>query len=188
MGKSSSITHWVNGSVTTGQASVAPSAWSTRARSSSVVAGVMRSTMVEGKATSPATQAPSSASRSSAKRDSTRRATTPFAGRLSQVSTVKGGTPAACRRASASMTSPGAVVGSVGVGEVAHDGRVLLVERAGRRIVAIALLGHRQRDDAHPRIGHGGKQALALLHGDEHVDHAADDAQLLALAGAHESV
>ncbi len=51
-GNRSSITHWLNGSVTTGAASSIPRRAAIAARSRSVVAGVMRSTMVDGKATS----------------------------------------------------------------------------------------------------------------------------------------
>ena len=56
--KSSSMTHCVNGSVTTAPSSRAPSASPIRARSSSVVAGVIRSTIVEGKVTLAAIQSP----------------------------------------------------------------------------------------------------------------------------------
>ena len=70
--KSSSSTHCVKGSQTTGHRSSIPNRSRTSARSASVVTGVMRSTMELGKRTSRSTQSPSSGSRSRAKAVNTR--------------------------------------------------------------------------------------------------------------------
>ena len=113
-GKRSSITHWLKGSVMIGQASSRPVRSRTSWRSASVVAGTMRSTMVEGKATVSATWRPSPGSRSAAKRVTMRAVVRPLAGRLSQLITVNGGMPDARRLARASTMSPGALTGSCG--------------------------------------------------------------------------
>ena len=113
-GKRSSITHWVNGSAITGQASCMPSIAAIRARSASVVAGTIRSTMLSGQASSVCTQAPNSGSRRCAKRVRTRWVVRPLAGRLSQDSTVNGSVPAARRARRAAARKPGAVRGRSG--------------------------------------------------------------------------
>ena len=55
------------------------------------------------------------------------------------------------------------------VGEVMRDVGMGLVERRGRRIVAIALLGDGQRDDLHRRIAQRAQQRLRVLGRDQHV-------------------
>ena len=51
--------------------------------------------------------------------------------------------------------------------------------------MAIALLRHREADDAHGRIAHGAEQRLRILGRDEEAAQRADDAQALAVAGAY---
>ena len=79
----------------------------------------------------------------------------PFDGRLSQHITVNGAMPAVAAQLERLDDQAG------GADRRARDGRDrgrcrdgLRVELAGRRIVAIALLGHGQRDDADARIRH----------------------------------
>ena len=130
-----------------------------RSRSSSVVAGTMRSTMVEGQATSPADEGAEFAVAQARRSGSTTRFTTrPLDGRLSQVSTREG--RRAGRAAALQRLDDQARRGARGlaVGEVVHDVGMRLVQRAGRRVVAIALLGDRQRHDPHARVGHGREQ------------------------------
>ena len=102
----------------------------------------------------------------------------PLDGRLSQLITVKGAMPAALRRSSAATMMPGALTRRVGIGEVVDDIGMARVELAGRRIVAIALFGHRQRDDADGGRGHQSQQLVALGIGVEHVEDRADDARM----------
>jgi len=89
----SSITHWLNGSVTTGQESSTPcSRASSRWRSS--VACVIRSTMESGNRTQSSTQRASAGSRCSASASTHARASTALSGWLSQDSTVSPFPPA----------------------------------------------------------------------------------------------
>ncbi len=44
-----------------------------------------------------------------------------------------------------------------------------LIEPAGRRIVAIALFRHRERDDAHVRIAHRAQQLLGIFRRHQHL-------------------
>ncbi len=94
-----------------GQASSSPVAAAMRARSASVVAGTMRSTMVAGKATCSATWTPSGGSTSAARRATTLRTERPLDGRLSQHRTVKGGRPRSHRSRRAATRKPGAETG-----------------------------------------------------------------------------
>ena len=115
--KRSSSTHWVKGSQTTGHASSTPKRSATWARSSSVVTGVMRSTIELGKATCRATQSPSPASSdasplSRAYAVKTSAAMWPLPWMLSQDMIVNGTTPRSRRRRSASVTSPNTVWGT----------------------------------------------------------------------------
>ena len=61
------------------------------------------------------------------------------------------------------------------VRQIMRNVRVIDVQVARRRIVAIALLGHGQRDDLHPRIGHGREHRRRVFrrhqHVVQHVDH-----------------
>ena len=52
------------------------------------------------------------------------------------------------------------------------------LEPPGRRIVAIALLRHRQRDDAGFRRGEARDQRGGVLGRDQNLQHRADEAQL----------
>jgi hypothetical protein len=95
----------MNGSQTTGQASSTPNRASISRRSSSVVTGVMRSTIEQGKATCSPIQSPSAASSRAANAVNARRARWPLPSRLSQDITVNGTVPRSRRRRSASVTS-----------------------------------------------------------------------------------
>ena len=94
-GKWSSITHWKNGSATTGHWSSMPKRSRRSSRSVSAVTGVTRSTMLLGKATCSAIQSPRSGSTRRAKATKLLRATVPLCGRLSQDRTANGAVPAA---------------------------------------------------------------------------------------------
>ena len=181
-GKRSSITHWVNGSVTTGQASSRPSAAATRARSASVVAGTMRSTMVSGQATSPRDEAPEVGDRAAARTASAAGAAcAPLAGRLSQHSTVKARQPAGAAPASAAARNPSAERGASGWARSCTDVGMRLVELAGRRVVAIGLFGDGQADDARsPARAIASSSARRVLGRHQHARDAADDRQTLA--------
>ena len=69
----------------------------------------------------------------------------------------------------------------VGVGEVVGDVGVVAVEAAGGGLVAVALLGDGEADDADARVGHGGEDGLRVLAGDEDVLDDVDDARGLAV-------
>src|SRR5437899_6200 len=92
-GKRSSTIHCVNGSVTTGHASLMPSAVETSDRSRSVVSGTIRSTMVEGKATSASIHLARLRDRKAANCVTIRPMVWPLAERLSHDRTVKGAAP-----------------------------------------------------------------------------------------------
>ena len=77
-------THCAKDSHTTGHWSTTPNRSASSARSSSVVTGVILSTMELGNATSFRTHSPRPGSRSSAKADRLWRATSPFPWMLSQ--------------------------------------------------------------------------------------------------------
>ena len=62
------------------------------------------------------------------------------------------------------------------VAEVVADVGVRLIEPAGRRILAIALLGDREADDAAGRLRHRGQHRRRTLGRDQQRAHAADDA------------
>ena len=98
-----------------------------RSMSSGLVAGTMRSTIVEGKAPSAAIQSARAGSTRPASSSTTPRTIAPLSGRLSQQSTVKGASPggAAAReradeeaRRRARRLRVGEVVDDVGVGAV----------------------------------------------------------------------
>ncbi|MEY9999537.1 hypothetical protein ABIA18_001335 [Sinorhizobium fredii] len=59
---------------------------------------------------------------------------------------------------------------------------VSFVQRAGCRVVAIALLGDRQRDDARSGIGHPAERRFRILRCAQQLDDAANHLQLLAFA------
>ncbi len=98
--KRSSITHCANVSRCTGQASTQPSAALTRSRSAMSVAGVMLSTIEQGKATSLSMYAASAGSTRVAYWSvAARRSRNPLPARLSQLSTVYGASLRARRAA-----------------------------------------------------------------------------------------
>ncbi|CAM5336407.1 hypothetical protein SFUMM280S_01947 [Streptomyces fumanus] len=104
--KSSSMTHWVNGSVITGQRSPTWKSSSTSSRSPGEVAGVMRSTMLPGKETRSWIHRASAGSRRPARVAVAARAAAALSGRLSQDSTVNGAWWARRRRSRASTITP----------------------------------------------------------------------------------
>ena len=69
--------------------------------------------------------------------------------------------------------------------QVMNDVGMTLVEIAGLRRVAVALLGDRQRDDARGRIGHARDQRGGFLGGDFACENRADDPVLGARAGTN---
>ena len=96
----------------------------------------------------------------------------PLSGRLSQDSTVKG--RSARRRAALPARAPEsrAPSAAAGIGQVVEDVGWSRFSRAGRRIVAIALLGDRQRDDPDRRVRHAPQHGGGILGRDQHVLHA----------------
>src|SRR5215218_9976924 len=89
-----------------------PKRWATCSRSSSVVTGVILSTIEFGNDTLAATQSPRSGSRRRAYAVKTSEATWPFPWMLSQDMIVKGSMSRARRRDSASVTRPKTVPGT----------------------------------------------------------------------------
>ncbi len=102
----------MKGSQTTGQPSSTPKRSASSARSSSVVTGVMRSTMEFGKRTFSLTHLPSSGSRIAAKAEKLLLAMWPLPWMLSQETIANGGIPRSRRRTSASVTRPNVVRGT----------------------------------------------------------------------------
>ncbi len=68
--------------------------------------------------------------------------------------------------------------------QIVNDVGMANIERAGRGVVAVSLLGDGQRYDANARVGHGGKQRVALRRRVDHVEYRADDARLRAGSAA----
>ena len=66
-----------------------------------------------------------------------------------------------------------------------HDVGMRFVERGGRRIVAVALLGDGQRDDLHGRIAQAPQQRFRVFGRDQRLLERADHLQPLALGAAH---
>ena len=185
-GKSSSTTHWRNGSVITGQASSTPSARETRARSASVVAGTMRSTMLDGTgdivlddaAPRPASRRPANCDQQPMQRRAVGRqivagqdgegrepARPPARQRLDE-KTVRGARRWPDWRGRATMSGCAA-------------------SRSPARIAQIGLFGDRQRDDADARVGQHVEQGRRILRRHQQRLDRADDAQGLAVAAAH---
>ena len=80
----------------------------------------------------------------------------PLCGRLSQQTNVSGPAAARLRAASPGDEDADRRFGRVGMREIVRDVRMRFVQRAGCRIVAVALLGDRRRHDgdrADPRSG-----------------------------------
>ena len=65
----------------------------------------------------------------------------------------------------------------LGMREIVRDVRMLEIEPSGRRVVAIAFLGDRERDDPDPRIGEAREHAIALVAEEQQLAHRADDAK-----------
>ena len=101
----------MNGSHTTGQLSSTPNFSASSERSSSVVTGVMRSTIEFGNVTCSSSQPARSSSLSRAKAPIILCATSPLPAMLSHDITVNGSMSSARRRRSASTMKPNAVVG-----------------------------------------------------------------------------
>src|SRR4029450_7118562 len=116
-GNSPETTHSLKGSVGTGYASTYPQACCTNARSSSVVPGVIRSTIEVAKSTWELIQSPRVSSNSAAKSWTTVFVTAPFSGRLSQDRTVSADAPEV-RRATNPATS---LAGSEATGFLGSD-------------------------------------------------------------------
>ena len=91
--KSSSMTHCLNGSETTGQLSTMPAVSRSQSRSAGAVAGVMRSTIEFGNVQCPSTHAGSAGSSRAAAESVAARVASPFRGTLSQLRIVIGPAP-----------------------------------------------------------------------------------------------
>ncbi len=188
--KSSSSTHWWNGSQTTGHRSSTPNWLARLARSSSVVTGVMRSTMQLGNRTCSSTHSPSFGSRNRANAVKLRRAASPLPWMLSQDRTVKGARPRCRRRANASMTRPKRGLRRRAGLEVVYDARVVRVELPGDGVEVVAALGDGERDDPGLLVGHLLDHRLRVVRGEQVLDdrthHAGDLGAVRALL--HECV
>ena len=114
-GKLSSSTHWMKSSAKTGLSSMMPKSSRIMARSRSLVAGVMRSTMPFGKATFAAIQSAKAGSDRRAVSTTASRVTWPLCGMLSQHMTVKGGMPASRRAFRPATSIPNTVLGAKGL-------------------------------------------------------------------------
>jgi hypothetical protein len=70
--------------------------------------------------------------------------------------------------------------------QIGPDGRMGLVQLAGRGILAVALLADREGDDAGARIGHVAQRRLALVGHRQQAHQRAHDAWAVALRAAHQ--
>jgi len=61
--------------------------------------------------------------------------------------------------------------------EVVADVRMREVEAPGRRVVAVALLGHRERHDVHARVGHPAHERARIGRGEHRLAHRSHDAR-----------
>ena len=149
--------------------------------SSGLVAGTMRSTMVEGKAAlglDPVGEAGVDAA-GEIERDAAGDAAV-----LGQVVAAEHGEGADAGGAAAGECGDEEArrgARRVGVGEVVADVGMVGVEPAGRGLVAVALLGDGEADDADAGVGHGCEDGAGVLAGDQHVLHDVDDARRLAV-------
>ncbi len=167
----------------TGERSSLPVRAVRRAMSSGLVAGTMRSTMVEGKRPSASIQSARAGSRRRARSRVTARTTRPFSGRLSQQRTVKGGHAGRVAAGEGGDEKARRRARGVGVGEVVDDVGMVGVEPAGGGLVAVALFGDGEGDDADGRVGHGGEDGGGVFAGDEDVLDDVDDPGGLAVRG-----
>ena len=164
-GNLSSTTHCRNSSQKTGQLSSTPH-WSRRiARSRSVVAGVMRSTMELGRRRWRGSMRRARDRTSSARPATAFSVTWPLPGMLSQDITVKGAMPAARRRFSPATIRPKAVFGASACLASCDDVGMGGIEMLGRRRDVIAALGDGQRDDADRGLGERGEDCAATSKG-----------------------
>ena len=160
--KSSSTTHWRKGSCITGERSRTPVSAARRSMSSGLVAGTMRSTMVEGKRAlglDPVGEAGVDQA-GELQHDAAHDAAV-----LGQVVAAEHGERARARRRGGGRAratrKPGAERGASGCARSWTMSGWCAVEPAGRGLVAIALLGDGEADDADARVGHGGEHGGA---------------------------
>ena len=113
--------------------------------------GTIRSTMLDGKPTCSSIQRASVGSRMLGELGHHARSVVPLAVRLSRLTTVTGGPPLSRRSRAASTRWPRKRSGVVRVGDVVGDVGQRGVEAPGRRVPAVALLGHGHRDEWHRR-------------------------------------
>ena len=174
--------------MTTGTGSSTPSRSRTAARSSSVVCGVMRSTIVVTKATCSPIQAARPGSTAAASSPTTRAAIAPLSGTLSQGTTARPGRSCARRTASPSASLPGAVTTSASVpcaregGDVGRDLRVPGVQAAvgGAPVARLGDGGGHQRE-----LGAGEAAPPVVELGRDRRDRR-NDLGPVAVGGAHE--
>ena len=145
------------------------------ARSRSVVAGVMRSTMELGKATFARIHPASSGSESSASPATAFSVTWPLPGMLSHDITVKGATSGRAAALEARRDQAERRLRRVRVLRVVDDVGMGRIEALRRRRNVIAALGHGQRDDADLRPRQRFEHRADLERLDE-VDHRAGHA------------
>ena len=136
----------------------------------------MRSTIVDGNAALPSIHRASEGSCAVANACTMPCSTLPLCGRLSQQTIVSGPAPLrAPQRERARQQSDDADRGLRRC-QIAHDVRMLEVQRAARGIVAVAFLGDGQRDDLRRGIGEPRVDTCALVAEEQNLAHAADDA------------
>ena len=80
---------------------------------------------------------------------------------------------------------PGALTGACGMREIVQNVGMARIQLSGRRIVAIAFLGDRERDDADARIDHRRNEVAPLGGGIEDVENGPDDTDRRARAAPH---
>ena len=157
------MTHWRNGSATTGQPSSMPTSSRSHARSASVVCGVMRSTIELGNVHAVSTKRASSALRAS-----------------QTVVTARARHAAVARQVVAAQDrqrSPAADAAGVEPARDRLDRRVGLLER-------VAALGDRHRQDGDLRIGDPARERILVGDRERIVDDAPDDLRARSLAVA----
>ena len=148
----SSTTHWMKSSANTGSWSSMPVSAFSRATSSGVTAGVMRSTMQLGKVALASIQAASSGSRAPANASTARRDD------VAIVAEIVAGQHRERRQAVRPPLGQGGDdeaehgPGRLGMGEVVRDVRRIEAELARRLVEIVAALGDRHRDDADRRV------------------------------------
>ena len=169
----------MNGSQTTGQPSSMPNRSRTASRSSSVVPGVMRSTIELGKRPSSSTHAPSSGSRSRA--NAVRRLPRELAVALEVVARHhREGREAPLPAAAQRLRDQAERRLRRGAGlEVGGHLGALGVELAGDVVDVVAALGDRQRHDPRRLGGHLLDHGLGVVGREQVLDDRADDARFV---------